>query len=301
MEKKKFVGLEGLKYFWTKIEAKIIKIIEDQIAQIIAEAPENLDTLREIADWISTHEDSASAMNTAILANTEAISGKADKSHTHTKSQITDFPTSLPANGGTATKATQDGNGNVITSTYVKKSGDTLTGPIVMKANQYTLDTAQLDMKNSDIKGANAIWFEDHAEVGEGLKFPRSSGSNYDFMRLDDGKIKVASNVAGNASTATESIVAYTSDIPTSLPANGGTATNATNLKVSNHDTNNTACYPIWANGKGDGSTARGTYTSTDLNYIPATGNFKSKQFTVGGGVSLTWNSTTKSLDFTFA
>lgn len=50
MEKKKFVGLEGLKYFWTKIEAKIIKIIEDQIAQIIAEAPENLDTLREIAD-----------------------------------------------------------------------------------------------------------------------------------------------------------------------------------------------------------------------------------------------------------
>ena len=301
MEKKNFIGLDGLKYFWTKIEAKVIKIIEEQIAEIIAEAPDNLNTLKEIADWISTHEDSASAMNSAILANTEAISGKADKSHTHTKSEITDFPTSLPANGGTATKATQDGNGNVITSTYVKKSGDTLTGPIVMKENQYTLDTAQLDMKNSDIKGANSIWFDDHAEVGEGLKFPRSSGTNYDFMRLDDGKIKVASNVAGNANTATESIVAYTSDIPTSLPANGGTATTATNLKVSNHDTNNTAYYPIWANGKGDGTTARGIYTSTDLNYIPATGNFKSKQFTVGGGVSLTWNSTTKSLDFTFA
>ena len=234
MEKKNFLGLEGLKYFWTKIEAKVIKIIEEQIAEIIAEAPENLNTLKEIADWISTHEDSASAMNTAILANKTAINGKADKSHTHTKSQITDFPTSLPANGGTAdsaTKATQDGSGNIITSTYVKKSGDTLTGPIVMKANQYTLDTAQLDMKNSDIKGANAIWFDDHAEVGEGLKFPRSSGSNYDFMRLDDGKIKVAQNVTGNASTATESIVAYTSDIPTSLPANGGTADNAKRLK----------------------------------------------------------------------
>ena len=301
MEEKKFVGLDGLKYFWTKIETKVVKIIEDEIAQIIAEAPEDLDTLKEIADWISTHDDSASAMNTAILANKTAISGKADKSHTHTKSQITDFPTSLPANGGTATKATQDGTGNVITSTYVKKSGDALTGPIIMKANQYTLDTAQLDMKNSDIKGANAIWFDDHAEVGEGLKFPRSSGSNYDFMRLDDGKIKVAPNVTGNANTATESIVAYTSDIPTSLPANGGTATNATNLKVSNHDANNTTYYPIWANGKGDGTTARGIYTSTNLSYIPATGNFKSKQFTVGGGVSLTWNSTTKSLDFTFA
>ena len=31
--------------------------------------------------------------------------GKAEAKHTHTKSEITDFPTSLPANGGTATKA----------------------------------------------------------------------------------------------------------------------------------------------------------------------------------------------------
>lgn len=30
------------------------------------------------------------------------LSGKAPTSHTHTKSQITDFPTSLPANGGNA-------------------------------------------------------------------------------------------------------------------------------------------------------------------------------------------------------
>ena len=28
------------------------------------------------------------------------LSGKANSSHTHTKSQITDFPNSLPANGG---------------------------------------------------------------------------------------------------------------------------------------------------------------------------------------------------------
>ena len=47
----------------------------------------------------------AAAMNAKIKANTEAISGKADKIHTHTKSEITDFPTSLPANGGTADSA----------------------------------------------------------------------------------------------------------------------------------------------------------------------------------------------------
>ena len=255
MEEKNFLGLDGLKHFWTKAKTWIINRITTEvtakIAEIVAKAPEDLDTLKEIANWIKTHANDASAMNTAILANTEAISGKADKNHTHTKSQITDFPTSLPANGGTATKATQDGSGNVITSTYVKKSGDTLTGPIVMKANQYTLDTAQLDMKNSDIKGANAIWFDDHAEVGEGLKFPRSSGSNYDFMRLDDGKIKVAPNVTGNAETATESIVAYTSDIPTSLPANGGTADSANNGFNSSTITDSTPGWGYLTSGNG--------------------------------------------------
>ena len=121
-----FLGLDGLKHFWSKaktwIAEQITAEVTAKIAQIIAEAPESLNTLKEIADWISTHEDSASAMNSAILANTEAISGKADKSHTHTKSQITDFPTSLPANGGTADKATSDANGNNIVDTYATKT-----------------------------------------------------------------------------------------------------------------------------------------------------------------------------------
>ena len=106
---KKFVGLDGLKHFWTKaktwIAGQITAEVTAKIAELVANAPEDLDTLKEIADWIKTHANDASAMNTAILANTEAISGKADKSHTHTKSQITDFPTSLPANGGTANYA----------------------------------------------------------------------------------------------------------------------------------------------------------------------------------------------------
>ena len=123
---KKFVGLDGLKHFWTKaktwIAGQITAEVTAKIAEIVANAPEDLDTLKEIADWIKNHANDASAMNTTILANTEAISGKADKSHTHTKSEITDFPTSLPANGGTANYAnvptgfekidSQDGWGN---------------------------------------------------------------------------------------------------------------------------------------------------------------------------------------------
>ena len=65
-------------------------------------------------------------------SNTEAISGKADKIHTHTKSEITDFPTSLPANGGTATKAS-------FLDEYVGAGGTRLTsGNIVPKdASEY--------------------------------------------------------------------------------------------------------------------------------------------------------------------
>ena len=119
----KFVGLNGLKHFWTKaktwITGQITAEVTAKIAELVANAPEDLDTLKEIADWIKTHANDASAMNTAILANTEAISGKADKNHTHTKSEITDFPTSLPANGGTADKAT---------SANLSKTLDTVNG-----------------------------------------------------------------------------------------------------------------------------------------------------------------------------
>ena len=99
---KKFVGLDGLKHFWTKaktwITGQITAEVTAKIAEIVANAPEDLDTLKEIADWIKTHANDASAMNTQISTNKSDISalktsvaGKADKSHTHTKSQITDF------------------------------------------------------------------------------------------------------------------------------------------------------------------------------------------------------------------
>lgn len=114
---KKFVGLGGLKHFWTKaktwIAEQITAEVTAKIAEIVANAPEDLDTLKEIADWIKTHANDASAMNTQINTNKNdiaalqtSVAGKSDTGHTHTKSEITDFPTSLPANGGTADSAT---------------------------------------------------------------------------------------------------------------------------------------------------------------------------------------------------
>ena len=178
---KKFVGLGGLKHFWTKaktwIAGQITAEVTAKIAEIVANAPEDLDTLKEIADWIKTHANDASAMNTQINTNkndiaalqtsvagkaaashthddryyTESeidtkLSGKSDTGHTHTKSQITDFPTSLPANGGTASKV-----GNSLTfgsKTYNGSSAQTIT------ASDLGALTAHQTIKQDGITGA---------------------------------------------------------------------------------------------------------------------------------------------------
>lgn len=51
----------------------VVKTVDDAIAAVVADAPEDFDTLKEMSDWIAGHEDDASAMNSAIQANTAAI------------------------------------------------------------------------------------------------------------------------------------------------------------------------------------------------------------------------------------
>lgn len=107
----------------------VSKTVAEQIAAIIANAPEDLDTLKEIADWISEHADDAAAMNSAILTNTTSISSiqkdlsdvqetiLQDKAETDSnmetltngltnlvisKADKSEIPTTLPANGGDA-------------------------------------------------------------------------------------------------------------------------------------------------------------------------------------------------------
>lgn len=50
-------------------EGSVKKQVDDAVAKIIADAPEAYDTLKEISDWISSHADSASAMNSQISTN----------------------------------------------------------------------------------------------------------------------------------------------------------------------------------------------------------------------------------------
>lgn len=54
-------------------DGSVKKAVSDGIAKVVAGAPEDFDTLKEMSDWISTHETSASAMNSQIQDNKKAI------------------------------------------------------------------------------------------------------------------------------------------------------------------------------------------------------------------------------------
>lgn len=88
-------------------EGSVKKAVADGITKVVADAPEDFDTLKEMSDWITNHENDASAMNSAIQDNKNAITtlqtDKADK---------TEIPTELPANGGNASTV----NGHTVKS-----------------------------------------------------------------------------------------------------------------------------------------------------------------------------------------
>ena len=51
----------------------VTKTVSDAVANVVANAPSDFDTLKEISDWISTHTNSAATMNSQITTNKEGI------------------------------------------------------------------------------------------------------------------------------------------------------------------------------------------------------------------------------------
>ena len=52
---------------------QVNNIVITEIAKVVSDAPENLNTLKEMSDWIAGHENDASAMNSAISNNKTSI------------------------------------------------------------------------------------------------------------------------------------------------------------------------------------------------------------------------------------
>ena len=107
---------------------EVEKIVTDKVAEIVADAPEDFDTLKELSDWIYTHEESAAAMNTAIQSNTNSIESlltdvnkKANSDDVYDKTTADSRFLGIDA---TADKAVADENGSNISETFSAVKND---------------------------------------------------------------------------------------------------------------------------------------------------------------------------------
>ena len=263
---KNFLGLDGLKHFWanakTWIIDKITTEVTAKIAEIVANAPEDLDTLKEIADWISAHANDAAAMNTQITANKNditalktSVAGKADTGHTHTKAQITDFPSSLKnPNALTINGKTYDGSSVVNAGVQTVANGGTGQTTANAAANSFinSLTTGESVPEDNDYyvaqfagggtttttyhrRPVSKLWeyIKGKADsIYAKLSHTHTKSQITDFAHTHDDRYftetEVTNKLAGKSDVGHTHTKSEITDFPTSLPANGGTATKAT-------------------------------------------------------------------------
>ena len=169
--------------------------VTTEVAKIVADAPEDLNTLKEMSDWIAGHEDNASAMNSAISDNKTAITalqtGKADKS---------EIPT-------TVVELTDSAD-------YAKKTD------LHSHENKTVLDGIT-STKISNWDSAKTHADSEHA--------PSTAQENVIETVKVNGTALTPSSKAVNIDL---SDYAKKTDIPKSLPANGGNADTVNNHNV---------------------------------------------------------------------
>lgn len=99
------------------VEGSVDSKVAAAVANIVADAPEAYDTLKEIADWIAAHPEDTTAMNTAIQTNAAAI--EALKKLVGTLPEGTDFADVMAYIASKADKSTTLA-GYGITDAYTK-------------------------------------------------------------------------------------------------------------------------------------------------------------------------------------
>ena len=148
------------------------------------------------------------AIQDEVIANANAIGGKAPVQHTHTKSQITDFPTSLPASDVSAwakasTKPTYTASevGAAPTShTHTKSQITDLTDYTLPKATKTTLGGVKvgdgLSITTDGTLSANVV----SGEPDEYLKSASISGNELTLVKKDNTTITFIPTAGGGGS-----------------------------------------------------------------------------------------------------
>ena len=127
---------------------------------------------------------------------------------------------SFIGNASTATKATQDGNGSVISSTYLKLSGGTLTGALEITGGTFNYSSIQNGSSNAD----RNVWFSTSSSRGIPCY-------NDNFKYNPSTNTLTVGSITGNAATATNATnVNIADDTSSKIYVLGATTTGNTRI-----------------------------------------------------------------------
>ena len=204
----------GDKYTRSEVDNKDDAVLQQakeyaaqKIAEIVGSAPETLDTLNELAAALGNDPN----FETSIMA---LIGSKADLVHTHTSAQITDFPASLPANGGNADTVggfSLDNLGKIINSAIADI--DNTPGFFSGFWNTATAGTKP-GSYGTLLQVANKYGLPDSGKEVWVFQIAHVHGIDRPYWRRQ----------YNNGGWSSWKQLALTDDIPSSLPANGGNA-----------------------------------------------------------------------------
>lgn len=156
------------------------------IADVVAAAPEDLDTLKEIADKLAGNDDLHTALN-------QAITEKADASALANEvSRATGAESGLQA--AIATKADATALSNYVLTTALNKQVDTLNAAISAKADRSDLLTLENKVT------ANAVALKGKQDAGYYVTYIRDDGEKYTLQKgleLGSGEQTVTINEGG--------------------------------------------------------------------------------------------------------
>ena len=183
---KKFMGLGGTDHFWDRAKAWILNQITSavaaKIAEVVANAPEDLDTLKEIADWIKNHANDAAAMNTQIQTNKSNIAtNTSDISALNTQIQTNKNNIATNTSDISALKTSVAGKADKV---HTHSAGDITSGTLPI-ANGGTGVTTQADINKAFIGNLEV----GNSDVTDGTEFVSSWASDNGFAETAEGAL----------------------------------------------------------------------------------------------------------------
>lgn len=212
-----------------------------QIAQIVAGAPTSFDTLKEIADWINTHGNDATAMNSQINTNKDDITSLkglvgetsvasqidgalkvdgADKyalaSHSHEISNITGLQTALNSKAAATVVEALQGTVNELSGKAHKHANKTVLDSITTeKINNW--DAAQVNILEAiSIGGIDAPISDKKVDI------PVATAEKLGVVKGSSAKDQIAVDADGIMSINTVSLSKVVQAADEVLIINGG-------------------------------------------------------------------------------